>query len=923
MLDSHDYGPAKWLVRHDLPLPVVLLTPAARCDWGFAESRAAQAGMIVLPADDKGLAALARLLLAEELEPRPIFAGDAYNLSLATRLQAERFTWLSEVEPASAECEGLINELRSVLSPKEYYLLVAIAAFPEVRLDLMATLDHELHGADQAGQLRERLVRLGRLVWLKEGSFPDWLRTRLLDSMTTPERRRLREAWLTILERPNKAAKGARLLLHPDQASPDVLGAADGIFLGFLRGPLDLPAPRVWSKLAPLWRLPDRLEILVLVGALALTLSQLPPTEILKAVFWTAHAWRELVIHLQDFASIIGFGFLKELGKTAAVGFLMIAMVIFVGLRTGRFAWILPFSNRLLLLLGLLTVASGWIASQITFTDRSSVMHSFADSIATLIIALSILGLRMIPRSPSQKKPLIIEDILESRGTGLADAATIVTLFWLLLVGGLGVVLVTLSASELPQQAVPHWIREALLVLAGVLGLLRAFVISFSGARLQPALPPAVALIRPMLLGVLGGHIAGAATFWMIWSDLPITLKGGFSSPDTALAITLSEFHARCSVQQLGGSVGLLVALWYNGLARAGHIPVFGALIVLPQAAIVALLTVTPSIGIWVAVLPWMLSASLIFLQMSGRIYSNVSGAFVMAMGAMALGSILAILLANGGGYVPDLGDLPVQFVSAIGMIAAWPLLQRAVTHEPSPDREPPGWRARPIAREAWVIAPVLLGIPLIISIGPLRIDFATLAIPLGIWLGWQFGLRGWRAALLMGLAFVSPLRVPGLFEPALDMAVLTLVLSALFARPELLDRVRAMEELPISVALLIAAALSLGVDLELNEFLGWRWLPDRLLVFVCFALGISRISIKHLAIVPSVAALNTSLGWAVAFSSLGETQSAVALFPLPPQSVLAGALAVVAGRALARLPEMVRDATGSDLDSRLVTVPA
>ena len=53
------------------------------------------------------------------------------------RLQAERFIWLSEVEPPAEARKSLISRLRRVLDQKDFWLLVGIAAFPEVRLDLI------------------------------------------------------------------------------------------------------------------------------------------------------------------------------------------------------------------------------------------------------------------------------------------------------------------------------------------------------------------------------------------------------------------------------------------------------------------------------------------------------------------------------------------------------------------------------------------------------------------------------------------------------------------------------------------------------------------------------------------------------------------------------------------------------------------
>src|SRR5262249_47862778 len=95
-LEANSGTPARWLTDYDVPTPVVLLTPTAPENWSAAESAAAQAGVLVLPADADGLTMLARRISAEDLQPS-LFAPAAD--AQFERWQAERFTWLSQGEP--------------------------------------------------------------------------------------------------------------------------------------------------------------------------------------------------------------------------------------------------------------------------------------------------------------------------------------------------------------------------------------------------------------------------------------------------------------------------------------------------------------------------------------------------------------------------------------------------------------------------------------------------------------------------------------------------------------------------------------------------------------------------------------------------------------------------------------------------------
>ena len=133
--------------------------------------------------------------------------------------QAERFTWLSQTPPAAEVRKNSWPRFRRSFGTKEFLLLVGVAAFPEVRLDLMATLDRKLHPRDSASEQRFRLLTLGRMVWLKESIIPDWLRHDLMGALPRPEMRSVREAWMVLLADKPRPGKPVR---HWRSISPRV-----------------------------------------------------------------------------------------------------------------------------------------------------------------------------------------------------------------------------------------------------------------------------------------------------------------------------------------------------------------------------------------------------------------------------------------------------------------------------------------------------------------------------------------------------------------------------------------------------------------------------------------------------------------------------------------------------------------------------
>jgi uncharacterized membrane protein HdeD (DUF308 family) len=821
VIDGKTGGPARWLTDYDVPAPVILLTPNARENWSAAESIAAQAGVLVLPADADGLSTLARRIQAAELEPSLFLPAQEAQFE---RWQAERFTWLSQSEPARAVREKLIATLRALLRKDEFRLLVGIAAFPEVRLDLMTTLDSKLHPQDTASTQRTRLLRLGRLVWLKEGIIPNWLREDLMRAVPGPEVREVRESWMELLaNEPHPGEAASSLTIHLAEGSAEA-GAAqgDGLFLGFLRGKYDLPAPLRFVRLAGLWRSPDRTELLVAVGGIALACAVfIVGLDVAGFVEDGLRTWHDFIRGTQAWVQTVtalpkqmwlSFAFISALAASYTAAFA--SQVKLAGSRVAVASTATC---------SLLIVVSAWLGTDLDYPFQIESVGK--DFIAPLIVAggVAILFLwrpRLIQRPAAD----LIGIIQGSRGTGLSDRPTLLVLLWLFLAGVLNAVLV----SQVSFFRVATW---WLIAIAG-LGVARAALISWSEARLQPTSYPATDAARVAAVGLALGQLVGAALAWILISNLagPRVLE----RPNNFL-----QWHVGIGFMLFGAAAGLSAALWRRGLIGNPAVYWCGALALVAHGgpAAAALLPIGQQAIFASAMLPLPLLA-LLFAIAAVRPAARPLLASRPFFTAVLV--ITAIDILIGSGSLVGIADTVRWWLLAVplvlAMVATWPLIQRLLTDEPPVASEPAGWRPRPVAPQLWVVAPLVLVTVLQIPLGPVTLDLPTLVVPLAILLSWRFGLRGFRTTILMILPalwfaaewFISLLSggawldQPPWFSPiTLDLAVTALVVAALFARPGLVAQVRATSQLPMWG--LIALALMLSLQIRVPDIGGWR----------------------------------------------------------------------------------------------------
>jgi len=170
-----------------------LMSPLPRESWGDREETIERFGFFIAPVGAEGLATIAdtitsRLTRLHTLQPRA--PGRDASIQLRRR-------WLDPSPPADETIESLRDRLRAELEPEVYAWLAACAIYPVLRIEITIFIGRALGVVDRRND--RYLLELSRLPWFRRGSMPDWLRERLVRDLGRDQRRRVREALLTLL----------------------------------------------------------------------------------------------------------------------------------------------------------------------------------------------------------------------------------------------------------------------------------------------------------------------------------------------------------------------------------------------------------------------------------------------------------------------------------------------------------------------------------------------------------------------------------------------------------------------------------------------------------------------------------------------------------------------------------------------------
>lgn len=221
-----------------------LVTPAeGERDWTPLERQLRSEGFQVIPMTPVGIPEIAAVLSGMDSPRR-----NAQRYPLMFESEPDRC--LSPFEPDPDTVQRLLQELKVHLGPEGFLWLVALAAYPEVHWGLSLRFGASLIPNEQAWE--QLLPRMTRLIWLRRGYMPDWLREALLKSVPRDQEARIRSLLLEFLA----TAEIQKTLSEGESASAQEL-------------PLRIvvePPVHWWQRIARWWRTRQQVKQLTHIG---------------------------------------------------------------------------------------------------------------------------------------------------------------------------------------------------------------------------------------------------------------------------------------------------------------------------------------------------------------------------------------------------------------------------------------------------------------------------------------------------------------------------------------------------------------------------------------------------------------------------------------------------------------------------------
>ena len=155
------------------------------------------------------------------MEPR--FIWEPNIGSLFPRLLAdEEERWLDDHE--DPEIAELLEQLEAYLGKDGMLLIAAIAAYPELRWPIARFLNEELFPDDgDSLEAEERLVRIARLPWCREGKMPAYIRLRLMNQLSGAQREHVQSTYYSLLNETHRASSGGPTVEIADPGSKSLL----------------------------------------------------------------------------------------------------------------------------------------------------------------------------------------------------------------------------------------------------------------------------------------------------------------------------------------------------------------------------------------------------------------------------------------------------------------------------------------------------------------------------------------------------------------------------------------------------------------------------------------------------------------------------------------------------------------------------
>ena len=155
---------------------------------------------VLLPATPEGLAELDQYLddpTQTEYPFRRTSIGKYPDM-----LQSRPMRWLERVPPDTAHVEEMLQKVEAYLGRDGYRWLAGCAVYPEMNWKLTVNLAHELKDKEGNTLLNvTTLSALARLPWFRHNYMPDWLRLKLIRTLTRKEESEIRQILFALLQK--------------------------------------------------------------------------------------------------------------------------------------------------------------------------------------------------------------------------------------------------------------------------------------------------------------------------------------------------------------------------------------------------------------------------------------------------------------------------------------------------------------------------------------------------------------------------------------------------------------------------------------------------------------------------------------------------------------------------------------------------
>ncbi len=177
--------------------PRILITPASdEGDWTSREQKLRRHGFQVIPMTPTGIPEVASVLSGIESPRR-----DPQRHSLSFEDEPDRC--LSIFQPPADFIQRLCRELRGHLGSDGFLWLASLGAYPELHWGLTlrfgASLITNPDGTTNDERWEQLLPRMTRLIWLRQGFMPDWLRDALKEKLSPQDQNRIHQLLVEIL----------------------------------------------------------------------------------------------------------------------------------------------------------------------------------------------------------------------------------------------------------------------------------------------------------------------------------------------------------------------------------------------------------------------------------------------------------------------------------------------------------------------------------------------------------------------------------------------------------------------------------------------------------------------------------------------------------------------------------------------------